>query len=503
MTSDLEHRADGGDQSSCREPRSALPNKLAGISPDAKTVATVLVVDDDPQECSVLSAMLQSLGYRVEIAVDGEEALAKIDVTPVAAILTDLMMPRMDGFQLLRTLMDRGELTPTIVLTGFDDISNAVSIVHELGAFWFLGKPAQLDVLEALLSRAISHGRLIKETEQLQRQLSHQGVLGDLVGSSDVMRRVYALIQQVAPTDASVLITGESGTGKELISRTIHRLSNRASGPFVAINCAALPAELIESELFGHEKGSFTGAVNRHPGCFEQAHNGTLLLDEIGEMPVAMQARLLRVLEESSVRRLGGTADIPVNARILAATNRDVAVALRNKTLREDLYYRLNVFHIQSPSLRERAEDIPALAKAIVETLNQKHDCSVKSLHPGTLERLMAYSWPGNVRELRNALEWAVITAQSAVLMPSHLPHTLSRRGASESKTSVNNGTSVQFETARPLDEVEREYIMATLKTVNNDRKRAAQALGISLRTLCSRLAESKREGLERAATAQ
>src|SRR5277367_1175083 len=335
------------------------------MQPSVKAAAsTVLVVDDDAQERSNLSEIIASLGYAVETAVDGEDALAKIDVKPVAAILTDLMMPRMDGFQLLRSLMERRELTPAIVLTGFDSISHAVSIVHEFRAFWFLRKPAQRAILEVLLKRAIEHGNLVKETERLQRQLSHQGVLGDLVGSSQSMQRVYALIQRVAPTSAPVLITGESGTGKEMISRAIHRLSDRVSGPFVAVNCAALPGDLIESELFGHEKGAFTGALNRHPGCFEQAHDGTLLLDEIGEMPMPMQARLLRVLEESKVRRLGGTAEIQVNVRVLAATNQDPEAAIGRKMLREDLYYRLNVFRIHAPPLRERKDDIPQLAKA-------------------------------------------------------------------------------------------------------------------------------------------
>jgi DNA-binding NtrC family response regulator len=457
---------------------------------DAKAPASiVLVVDDDPQERSDLSEIVASLGYAVETAVDGEDALAKIDAKPVAVILTDLMMPRMDGFQLLRALMERGELTPAVVLTEFDSISHAVSIVHELQAFWFLGKPAQREVLGVLLMRAIEHGNLVKETERLQQQLSHQGVLGELVGSSESMQRIYALIQRVAPTSASVLITGESGTGKEMIARAIHRLSNRANSPFVAINCAALPSDLIESELFGHEKGSFTGAMNRHPGCFEQAHGGTLLLDEIGEMPPLMQARLLRVLEESSVRRLGGTVEIPVDVRVLAATNRNPEVAIERKTLREDLFYRLNVFRIHAPPLRERREDIPQLSKAIVGDLNRKHSCSVQSLHRETLERLMAHSWPGNVRELRNVLEWAVITAHSDAIMPSHLPKTLGVRSLTTT-IPADAGAGVRFEPGRALAEIEREYVLATLRSVNNDRKRAAQLLGVSLRTLCSRIAE-------------
>jgi DNA-binding NtrC family response regulator len=466
------------------------------------SAATVLVVDDEAEERSILAAMIASLGYAVETAVDGEGALARIDARPVAAILTDLMMPRMDGFQLLRALLDRGEHTPAIVLTGLESISDAVSIVHELRAFWYLSKPAQREVLGVLLSRAIEHGNLIKETGRLQRQLSHQGVLGDLVGSSEPMQRVYTLIQRVAPSNAPVLITGESGTGKEMISRGIHRLSHRAAAPFVAINCAALPSDLIESELFGHERGAFTGAVNRHPGCFEQAHGGTLLLDEIGEMPMLMQARLLRVLEESSVRRLGGTAEIPVNVRVLAATNRAVEAALERKTLREDLYYRLNVFRIHAPPLRERKEDIPQLAMAILADLNRKHECEVKGLHRETLERLMEHSWPGNVRELRNVLECAVITAHSETIMPAHLPK-MGSGTSPAAAAALAGGASVRFETGRALEEIEREYTLATLKSVDNDRKRAAQLLGVSLRTLYSRLAEIKVRSREHAATAR
>jgi DNA-binding NtrC family response regulator len=464
--------------------------------------ATVLVVDDDVEMCTTLSGILVSLGYTVETAANGEDALTKIDGNSFAAILTDLMMPRMDGFQLLRALLERGELTPAIVLTGLDSISNAVSIVHELRAFWYLSKPPQRGVLEVLLTRAIQHGKLVKETERLQRQLSHQGVLGELVGSSEPMQRAYSLIQRVAPTNAPVLITGESGTGKEMIARTIHRLSARASAPFVAVNCAALPADLIESELFGHERGAFTGAVTRHPGCFEQAHGGTLLLDEIGEMPPLMQARLLRVLEESSVRRLGGTAEIPVDVRVLAATNRPVEAALIEKTLREDLFYRLNVFRVHAPPLRERQEDIPQLAKAIICDLNRKHNCNVKSVHRDALERLTAHSWPGNVRELRNVLEWAVITAHEDAIMPAHLPKIVGSRAATPEPAGAN-GSGVRFETGRGLEDIEREYILATLKSVNNDRKRAAQLLGVSLRTLYSRLAEIKVRGQGHAAVAQ
>ncbi len=271
----------------------------------SSTPARVLVVDDDAQERNDLAKILTSLGYVPEMAQDGEEALEKIGAGPVDAIVTDLMMPRMDGYTLLQTLLSRGDLTPAVVLTGLGSIREAMAIVHDLRAFWFLEKPAQQAVLAPLLERAIRQKRLMAETERLQRQLSLHGVLGDMVGTSESMRRVFSLIQQVAPKTASVLISGESGTGKERVAAAIHKLSPRAGGPFIAINCAAIPESLIESELFGHEKGAFTGAIGRQAGCFEHASGGTLFLDEIAEMPMPMQAKLLRVLEESKVRRLG------------------------------------------------------------------------------------------------------------------------------------------------------------------------------------------------------
>ena len=294
---------------------------------------------------------------------------------PADLILTDLIMPGMDGFELLRNLEEHGDRTPTIVLTGFGSIEKAISVVHDLKAFWFLEKPVKPGILRALIERAAAQNRLVEEAEVLNRQLSFHGVLGDLVGSSRAMRQVFSEIQQVAPTSASVLITGESGTGKELVARALHRLSPRSGGPFVPVNCAALTETLIESELFGHEKGSFTGALERHIGCFEQANNGTVFLDEIGDMPIGTQAKLLRVLEERKVRRLGGKTDLPVEVRVVAATNKVPEEAIKDKLLREDLYYRLNVFHIMLPPLRDRKDDIPAISDAILVNLNKKHGC--------------------------------------------------------------------------------------------------------------------------------
>jgi DNA-binding NtrC family response regulator len=455
--------------------------------------AVVLVVDDDEQERSTLSAMISALGYTAETARDGEQALEKLGCSPIDVIVTDLMMPRMDGFQLLQALLSRGDLTPAIVLTSFGSIDQAISVVHDLRAFWFLEKPAQSSVLASLLERAVQHKGLVKETERLKRQLSYQGFLGDLCGTSAPMRQVFSQIQQVAPSSASVLITGESGTGKELVAGTIHKLSPRAAGPFVAINCSAIPENLIESELFGHEKGSYTGALGRHAGCFEQAHRGTLLLDEIGEMPLAMQAKLLRVLEDGKVRRLGGAGEVVVDVRVLAATNRPIQESIDGKFLREDLYYRLNVFGIALPPLRHRKEDIPGLAEAILREINRKHDYRIGGVHPAVTEWLVSYSWPGNVRELRNVLERMAIVAREGTILPEHLPKSLGLQIDQKTPVAldqVDHNNLLVVEPGRPLSEVEKAYIQLTLKTTNNNKTRAAEILGISTRTLHNRLAE-------------
>ncbi|HEY4361380.1 MAG TPA: sigma-54 dependent transcriptional regulator [Bryobacteraceae bacterium] len=458
------------------------------------TIGRVLIVDDDEQDRTNLAELVSQMGYTAECAEDGQDALEKIGTKGVDVILTDLMMPRMDGFQLLRTLLNRGDLTPAIVLTGFGNIDQAVSIVHDLHAFWFLEKPAQAAVLGTLLERAVSHQNLVKETERLQRQLSYQGFLGDMVGTSGSMQQIFSHIQQIARSSASVLIGGESGTGKELVAAAIHKLSPRAGKPFVAVNCAALPESLIESELFGHEKGAFTGASISHAGCFEQAHQGTLLLDEIGEMPPPMQAKLLRVLEESMVRRLGSTREVAIDVRVLAATNRPLDESLKGKYLREDLYYRLNVFQIALPPLRDRKEDIAPISEAIIRDLNRKHDCQISEIHPLTMERLVGHSWPGNVRELRNILERAVIVARKGAILPSHLPSTfglpLAHRHSASPAAPQADENAVMMAPGKPLSAMEKTYIQMTLKSTDNNKKRAAKILGISIRTLHNRLAE-------------
>jgi DNA-binding NtrC family response regulator len=449
--------------------------------------AKILVVDDDFQQRSDLAQMVESLGFQVATASDGEDALAKLISFPANVILTDLVMPRMDGVALLKILAERGDRTPTIVLTGFGSVDQAISFVHDLKAFWFLEKPVRSEVMRTLLDRALQQNQLIEETQRLNRQLSYRGVLDELTGDSPSMKEVFSVIQQVAPTTASVFISGESGTGKELVARAIHRLSPRNGGPFVAVNCAALPDTLVESELFGHEKGAFTGAVERRSGCFEQAHNGTLFLDEIGEMPIGTQAKLLRVIEESKVRRLGGRNDMPFAVRVLAATNRSPEEAIRNKRLREDLYYRLNVFHISLPPLRDRKDDIPSISAALIGDLNKKHGCRVTHLHPDVLQRFNLSSWPGNVRELRNVIERAVIMAGEGAIQLGHLPGALGpvpRAAVSEHASD----DILQMPVGARMDEVEEAYLRLTLKYTNGNKTRAAEILGLSLRTLHNRI---------------
>ena len=356
-------------------------------------------------------AMLSDRDFETQVAADGQEALERLATFNADVIVADLVMPRMDGFELLRHLKERGDLTPAIALTGFGSMEKALSAVHDLKAFWFLEKPVEPHAFKILLERAIDYKRSLQKTDELKRELSIRGVLGGMVGTSPAMQRIFSLIRQVAPTSASVLICGESGTGKELVAREIHKWSPRGDGPFVAINSAALPETLIESELFGHEKGAFTGAVERSAGCFEQAHGGTLFLDEIGEMPMSTQPKLLRVLEDLRVRRLGGKHEIAVDVRVLAATSQELGTHLR-----EELYYRLSVFQIVVPPLRERKEDILPIADVLLQNLNKKHGTRVTGIDAEVLDLFQRHDWPGNVRELRNTLERAAIMAREGLI---------------------------------------------------------------------------------------
>jgi len=456
----------------------------------------VLIVDDEASQRTGLAGMVNAWGMSADTASNGAEALDKVAAFAPDVIVTDLNMPVLDGYQFLGKLKELGDAPPAIVLTAFGNIETGVRVVHELGAFWFLEKPVQSNALQVLLQRAGAQYNLSNANRALERQLSYKGALGEMVGKSPRMQEIFVLLQQAGPTNACVLISGESGTGKELVARTLHALSPRREGPFFAINCAALPETLIESELFGHEKGAFTGASERRAGCFELAQGGTLLLDEIGEMPALTQAKLLRILEDSKVRRLGGKSEFEVDVRVVAATNKVPEEAVRGGHLREDLFYRLNVFHIHLPPLRERKEDMAALADFLITELNRKHSCKVSDISPTAQEALLRHNWPGNVRELRNVLERAVILAGEGSIELKHLPAMFYSGGAAPISTVAAADSSaidmdqIQFSIGTTVEEAEKGLILRTLQHTRNNKTRAAEILGISLKTLHNKLKE-------------
>jgi DNA-binding NtrC family response regulator len=406
-----------------------------------------------------------------------------------------MMMPRVDGTELLKRLKAQGGGPPVIMQTAYGSLETAVAAVQDLGAYWFLEKPVQSQALRLLIERAANQTRLAEHAERLERQLSYQGVLGEMVGHSEPMQAVFALVRQVAPSRAAVLITGESGTGKELAARAIHALSPRKSAPFVALNCAAMPDTLMESELFGHEKGAFTGAVERRAGCFELAQNGTVLLDEIGDMAAATQAKLLRVLEDGRVRRLGGKSEIQLDVRVIAATNAPLDNAIKEGKFREDLYYRLNVFPIPLPALREHKDDVPVLCAALLEDLNRKHATKVTEIAGDVLDRFHAYAWPGNVRELRNVLERAVILAGEGTIEAMHLPPGFAGSRPSASAVAAQQAGELRIPVGFTIEQAERALIEMTLEHTKNNKTRAAEILGISQKTLFNKLREYGSQG--------
>ncbi len=452
----------------------------------------VLIVEDEPHALMGLAELISGWGYRTETARDGIEGWEKALAWEPAIVVTDLKMPRMDGIGLLTKLAQEGSGIPAnvavVLLTAQGSIQVAVDAM-KLGAYDFLQKPVDAARLRTILANATRQRETAIELEVARRRLRETGILGSMVGSSVAMRDIFSLIEQIAPSNVSVLITGESGTGKEMVARTLHDLSPRKPRPFVAVNCAAMPETLIESELFGHEKGSFTGAVERRAGCFELASGGTLLLDEIGEMPIGTQAKLLRVLEERKLRRLGGRTEQDVDVRVLAATNRDPDDAVARGELRSDLYYRLNVFHIHMPPLREHKEDLLPMAEAMVREMNQKHSRRVSGVGPSMLDRMMAYDWPGNARELRNTIERAVILCpDGAPLDAGHLPPNFGK--AQAQAALALDASAVPVRVGNTVDEAERLLILRTLESTGQNKTRAAEILGVSLKTLHNKLKE-------------
>jgi DNA-binding NtrC family response regulator len=452
----------------------------------------VLIVEDEPHALMGLAELISGWGYQTETACDGVEGWEKALAWDPAIVVTDLKMPRMDGIGLLTKLNEEGSglsaNVAVVMLTAMGSIQLAVDAM-KLGAYDFLQKPVDPTRLRTILANATRQHDTEIELEVARRRLRETGVLGALVGNSRSMREIFGLIEQIAPSNVSVLITGESGTGKELVARTLHDLSPRKTRPFVAVNCAAIPETLIESEIFGHEKGAFTGAAERRAGCFELASGGTLLLDEIGEMPAGTQAKLLRVLEERKFRRLGARTEQEVDVRVLAATNRDPAQAVAQGHLRPDLYYRLNVFNISMPPLREHIEDVRAMAEAMLDEMNRKHGRRVSGVTPAMLERMMSYDWPGNGRELRNTVERAVILCpDGAPLDASFLPPGFGKTQIQAALPLDDSVISVRV--GSTVGEAERLLILRTLEVTGQNKTRAAEILGVSLKTLHNKLKE-------------
>jgi DNA-binding NtrC family response regulator len=444
----------------------------------------VLIVEDEENERTGLAELVSGWGYRTDTATDGVEALEKIPAFAPSIVITDVKMPRMGGMELVERLADMAQSIAVVMVTAQKATETAFH-AGRLGVQDYIEKPIDFRRLRSILTNIGEILNTRTENESLRRRLRDKGALGRLVGSSAEMQEIFRLIELVAPSTASVLITGASGTGKELVARTIHDLSPRRNKPFVPINCAAIPETLIESEIFGHERGAFTGAMERRTGCFELAEGGTLLLDEIGEMPVGTQAKLLRVLEDHKLRRLGGKVETTVDVRVLAATNKVPDDAVANGELREDLYYRLNVFNIHLPALREHKEDIRELVKGLLADMNEKHNRKVADVSEAVLNMFQAYSWPGNVRELRNTLERAVIVCEGGLIETRHLPPGFGQTV----RPVVNDPDAVHLGVGTSIAEAEKLLILKTMQATNN-KTRTADMLGISVKTLHNKLRE-------------
>jgi two-component system response regulator HydG len=446
--------------------------------------ARILVVDDDRAHLTMLTAMLESWGYEVETAPDGSEAVEKVRRRAYDAILTDVRMAEVDGIEALRRIKAFNPCLPVLIMTAYSSVDTAVGAL-KAGAFDYLHKPLDFDELRGGLQRALAHGGQGRGAEG-GKTPAPQG----MIGAAPAMRELFSMIRAVAPSEASVLVLGESGTGKELVARALHEGSPRASRRLVTVNCAALAESLLESELFGHEKGAFTGAQRQRDGLFVQADGGTLFMDEIGEMPLALQAKLLRALQQGEVQRLGSDRPVRVDVRIIAATNRDLEAEVRAGHFREDLYYRLNVIALRVPALRERPEDIPLLAGHFLERFSRRNRKSFRGFSPRAMDLMLRHDWPGNVRELENAVERAVILAPGETVTELDLPAGLRARAADAADGGpAGSGPVVS------LEDAEREAIARTLEQVGHNKSEAARLLGVTRVTLRSKM---RKFGLDR-----
>jgi len=438
----------------------------------------VLVVDDEANARTALAELLRDEGYEVETAADAFKALGKYEAFAPHIVVTDLKMPGMDGIELVKRIRATDEATGIIVMTAFGAVQSAIEAMRA-GAAEYLTKPLNFEELLVVLAKTLENQALRSETRQLRQRVRERVSPGNIVGIAPPMQRVFEVVDQVAPSRATVLITGESGTGKELVANAIHQRSPRATGPFIKLHCAALAESLLESELFGHEKGSFTGAMMRKDGRFSLADGGTLFLDEIGEISQAIQVKLLRFLQEHEFERVGGTQTIHVDVRVIAATNRNLMDEVAKGRFREDLYYRLNVVALEMPPLRERKSDIPALAKFFLERYARENGKTIEGFTGEAMELLAAYDWPGNVRELENAVERAVVLAAGPQIESRHLPPNVRPRFAPAGMPIVPGAT---------LRDLERYAILETLKATGGSTSKAAEMLGISVRTIQYRL---------------
>ncbi len=444
-------------------------------------IPKVLVVDDEATMRDVLEMRLQEWGFEVLLASDAASAEALVQREDPDLVLSDVVMPGTSGLELLRKLKGKRPDRPVILLTAHGTVEMAVEAIKE-GALDFLTKPINYANLRAVLDQTHRDQELLARTRRISAEMEADRGFGPFIGSSGPMKTVYELLHDMAASDASVLITGESGTGKELAARTIHSLSRRRDHPFVALNAAAIPRELVESELFGHEKGAFTGATTDRMGCFELGDGGTLLLDEIGEMPLELQPKLLRVLDEARFRRVGGKREIWVNVRTISATNKDPREAVRKGTLREDLYYRLNVFTLSLPPLRERDGDVPLLAQYFLEVLREKHGMRAKAFRDEALQMMERYRWPGNVRELKNVMERAVILTKGDWIEPQHLPPYVRDPAVDQTNEDLIIPSGVT------AAELEKRLILKTLDETGNNKAAAARRLGLNEKTIRNKL---------------